>query len=264
VIAMKRLFLFLCIIGILISPVFAYVHEETAPAGQAVYVIQIYSEGGTTGSIELYQDNGDTITGSWSYSDWQWWQLPPKSDASITVGASTATTSFITGGDLITSFMAVYTNASVVKGSIGQTKFIANEEVFTTVDGYPVVKFKVTADKDVITTVRYIDYEDAAHDVNPETDTDLMEFLRGYWKMFSGIFIALVFWLKFLFVDNLTLVVVLYITGTMAYAINTSRNIFEFYKTWFRQQTAIFHFIADMFSKVISIITQILNIIIPF
>ena len=31
----------------------------------------------------------------------------------------------------------------------------------------------------------------------------------------------------------------------MAYAINTSRNIFAFYKTWFKQQRALFEFIVN-------------------
>ena len=73
----------------------------------------------------------------------------------------------------------------------------------------------------------------------------------------TSIFFSAAWWLKFLFVDNLMLTVSLYFSGTMAYAMLSTRNIFVFYKVWFRQQKAFFEFMVNMASGVVSIVAQI-------
>jgi len=72
-----------------------------------------------------------------------------------------------------------------------------------------------------------------------------------------AIFFGAAWWLKFLFVDHISLTVSLYLTGSMAYAMNTCRNIFIFYRVWFRQQRAMFEFIVGMASATISIAQNI-------
>ena len=75
------------------------------------------------------------------------------------------------------------------------------------------------------------------------------------------VFESLIYWLNLLFVENLILTASLYMAGSMAYAANTSRDIFTFYKTWFRQQKALFEFMAQGFATAFQIVTQTVQVI---
>jgi hypothetical protein len=261
---MRKLLFLLCVVALLVVPTMAYRYEATAPEGQAIYVIQIYSDGGTDGTIYMYQSNGDVTWGGWSYSEYTS-ELIPSRLATVSIGtyANTASTTYtnlaelVTNGELIVNFQPAYSNGSKIRASMGQTKLISDEEVSVSVKSYPIIKFLIVADKDVRPTVRYFSWADAMRDIKPASNDDIFALIKGYWDVAWGIFSTLGYWLKFLFWDHLTLTVVLYLTGSMAYYMNTSKDIFVFYTRWFRGLTGMFHFIANIYSVVISIITQI-------
>jgi hypothetical protein len=116
----------------------------------------------------------------------------------------------------------------------------------------------ITATQDLMVTSSAVK---ALSATDPSSDTDLVALLRAAIPMLLGVFMALLWWLKFLFVDNLILVVALYLTGSMAYTILTSRNIFKFYERWFKQQKALFEFISNGFNTTLQIITQVAAIV---
>jgi hypothetical protein len=88
-------------------------------------------------------------------------------------------------------------------------------------------------------------------------DGSILDLLWEQSSTLMAIFFGAAWWLKFLFVDHISLTVALYLTGSMAYAMNTCRDIFIFYRVWFRQQRALFEFIVNMASVTISIVAQI-------
>ncbi len=67
--------------------------------------------------------------------------------------------------------------------------------------------------------------------------------------------VSLFYWLKFFFVDNLVLTVALYLTVSMAYAANSARDIFDFYKRFFRFQRTFFEFILGLWNILVAIIS---------
>jgi hypothetical protein len=71
-----------------------------------------------------------------------------------------------------------------------------------------------------------------------------------------GFVVAIFVWIKFLFIDNLLLVVALWISVTMAYSAITSKgNIFNFYKKFFKYQKALLNFIVDLWNYLVQIIS---------
>lgn len=69
--------------------------------------------------------------------------------------------------------------------------------------------------------------------------------------------ISLMVWIKFLFIDNLLLVIALWIAVTMAYAAITSvGNIFGFYKKFFKLQRALLTLIMELWNYFIQIIAS--------
>lgn len=71
-----------------------------------------------------------------------------------------------------------------------------------------------------------------------------------------GFVVAIFVWIKFLFIDNLLLVVALYLAVSMAYSAASSRNIFQFYKKFFRFQRSMFDFMVQMWNYLIQIVAS--------
>jgi hypothetical protein len=71
-----------------------------------------------------------------------------------------------------------------------------------------------------------------------------------------GFTVAVFVWIKFLFIDNLLLVVALWISVTMAYSAMTSRgNVFKFYTKFLRYQKTLLNFIMELWNYFIQIIS---------
>ena len=61
-------------------------------------------------------------------------------------------------------------------------------------------------------------------------------------------------WIKFLFVDNLLMIVSIYLSINMAVAACTSRNIFQFFGRFINNQIKLFHFILGLWQILINIL----------
>lgn len=78
-------------------------------------------------------------------------------------------------------------------------------------------------------------------------------------------FIIGVFWiLKFFFIDNLLLIIALWISVSMAYSAISSPNIFGFYKKFFKTQRALIDFIFSLWSTLWSIINYLVQIFVKW
>jgi hypothetical protein len=72
--------------------------------------------------------------------------------------------------------------------------------------------------------------------------------------------IALFYWLKFFFWDNLGMTVALYISISMAYSANTSKDIFTFFRKFFSDQRKLFEFILSLWTTLVNLIAQFRSI----
>ena len=61
-------------------------------------------------------------------------------------------------------------------------------------------------------------------------------------------------WMYFLFVENIVMVIALYLAITMAYSASTAKNIFDFFKKFFGYQKKLYGFLIDMWNALIGLI----------
>jgi hypothetical protein len=237
------IFLFLCLI--LIVPAFAFDTVYTAPQGKALSIVNIVSDAGTTGTIELYQQNGDTTTGSWTYGEWEPFALPPSSSASVTVGSETASTRYVVPFMLWTSFRIFRpfdlntSTPTVIRGYIGQTEAIANEHADKVVKPYPIVGFRITADKEVVVHTQWVPLQIAsldanAQDINADWIKAIMDL--AYLVFWNAIpfMTSLGYWIRYFFITNLKMIVALFLAVPMAFAAKNSKgNPEKFFKQYF-------------------------------
>ena len=78
-------------------------------------------------------------------------------------------------------------------------------------------------------------------------------------------FIGSLFWLiKFFFIDNLLLILALWIGVTMAYSATTSRDIFGFYKKFFRLQKTLIEFIINLWNVLVQAVGTMVQIFVKW
>lgn len=72
-----------------------------------------------------------------------------------------------------------------------------------------------------------------------------------------GFVISIFVWIKFLFIDNLLLIVALYISVSMAYSAMMCRgDVFRFYRSFFKFQRSFLNFIIELWNYFIAIISS--------
>ena len=253
---MKKLILLLAVLCMLILPAMAYTTSYTAPADQAIWGIDFDAPYGSTGDVTLILEDGSEIEGSWSYTG----ALPIT--AELDLEGETSTYNYfvpipfplkigIWNGDNSTY-------GREIKLGYGQTK-AWNKVLTTSIPNSPTVGYTIDSSQAVTVKRELIDRGEAQARLSSGDPFkgSILDILWNQANTMMAIFFGAAWWLKFLFVDHISLTVSLYLTGSMAYAMNTCRNIFIFYRVWFRQQRAMFEFIVGMASATISIAQNI-------
>ena len=120
-----------------------------------------------------------------------------------------------------------------------------------------IYKFELTSTKPV--AVAY--YTNTRENVAKAAATTLLEVINEWVQLAISLAffvkdtaIALFFWLKFFFWDNLGMTVALYISISMAYAANTSKDIFRFIGKFFNDQKKLFEFVLSLWTTLVNII----------
>lgn len=89
----------------------------------------------------------------------------------------------------------------------------------------------------------------------PEIAAEIVTFAATIGWAVYDFAVAFFKWLKFFFVDNLGLTVVLYLSLSMAYAASKARDIFDFYKRFIGFQRAFYEFLIFLYNGLISLIS---------
>lgn len=102
--------------------------------------------------------------------------------------------------------------------------------------------------------------------VGESVTAGILEWLDRLWsyiEMIWSVFMTAIYWLKFIFIDNIVLTFALYLSGTMAYSALTAKNVFDFYKRFFGLQKTFFEFMISAFNTLIQMITSLINTLKP-
>lgn len=235
-----------------------------APEGKAIWSIDTKIPLGTTATFTITQSNNATTSGSISYQSTSF----TTNEATLILDGNSKTITYnvvpFTAAPL---FVDIWNADNSTKGTrllkmgYGQIDGYYNDFSTAEIEKYGITQFSLSANSQIEIDYELVTATEANARLTAGDEQTWIDAIQEYLPMLWGIFTGLMYWLKFLFVDNLVVTIVLYLTGTMAYAANTSRNIFLFYKTWFRQQTAMFNFIAHGFATTVSIITQVLSVV---
>lgn len=248
----------LIFIAAITPPVSAYGYDYTAPSGYCVWAINFDIPDDSTGTITMTQANGQTVTATWDRSGL------PVSHIASNIGSDSETFDLY---PLVTAYGSIWngentTKARQLKMGTGLVHGGWSRVIQTEIDPAVITSYHITSTKPISATQDLMTTTSAVKALSKTApDTDLIALLRALIPMAVTVFMSLLWWLKFLFVDNLVLVICLYLTGSMAYTILTSRTIFKFYERWFKQQKAMFEFVSNGFNTTIQIITQIAAIV---
>ena len=248
----------LFLIAATISPVSAYGYDYTAPSGYCVWAISFDIPDDSTGTITMTQANGQTVTATWDRSG------SPVSHIASNIGSDSETFDLY---PLVSAYGKIWNGENTsytrqLKFGTGLVSGGWSRVIQTEIDPAVITSYHITSTKQISATQDLMTTTSAVKALSKTApDTDLIALLRALIPVAVTVFMSLLWWLKFLFVDNLVLVICLYLTGSMAYTILTSRTIFKFYERWFKQQKAMFEFVSNGFNTTIQIITQIAAIV---
>lgn len=291
---------FLIVSGMIVSPVSAkYVHIELQPddetlainqttfndvtsmtferEDQAVHGFNIKQNIGTTTAIIINYANSSTVTGATSYT--MIWPL--YSNRSVTLNGVEDVQQFTDYWQMgQQTFVLTYaTNVSDTDGSYIESGFLLynptfltnNVEVFFPAGQYELIKsISITADNPVDVLVLSADASIVIHDKEATEIKDVFDPVGWYNTAltYSGYilgFVISLFWiLKFFFIDNILLVIALWIGVTMAYSAISTKNIFQFYTRFFRYQRALLDFIVSLWSTLVSVLHSMVNIFVKW
>ena len=252
-------------------------------SSRAISNIQFRAPKGTELNYTITYGTGGSLSGYITY-------LPGGIDVfgygegitTINIGSSTDSRSFVdTGlfrkweivgyareeddnGTAISTGYAIY-DVSLGVGNIGlQSGFIAYQSV---VNVQPIESISFNSNRPVLVEIGTSDRAEIQRGITKtykETFDEWMRLALYYSASIVG-FIASIFWiLKFFFIDNLLLVIALWISVSMVYSAITSPNIWGFYKKFFRTQKALLDFVIVLWTVLVSFLNYLVQIFVKW
>lgn len=249
---------FLLLFGMIASPVCAQLENFTAPDGKAIWAVSMRSPPESTGTIIVVLSNGDQHTGTFSYTG----DLLTK-QANIALDGDTSSTTYTLTGSVMPLYLLLWNADNQTSGvrklklGYGQVEGVWNDYAEADIEKLTIQKVFFNSDQIVDVDYELIDSSEALAILTSEREQSIIDFALEILPALLGFVISLLVWIKFLFVDNLLLVVALWIAVTMAYSAISSRgNIFVFYKKFFRYQRTLLDFIVQLWNYLIQIISS--------
>jgi hypothetical protein len=249
---------------------------DVSPDGKAFHKISVDLGTGTTVNFTLWYGSGQTVSGWMKYTNDGFFQQHSE----VSIGGDTSIYEY-TGVQEIGRIDVVgyarnystdtqYTSGFLVYDTVfGLTQFnaMAYYPVGGNVSDNVIYKFQITSDQPVSVTY----YSDTRSSVGSWANTtpgniisDWIGLAGQYAKSIYD-FVASIFWiLKFFFIDNLLLIIALWISVSMAYSAISSRDIFQFYKKFFKLQKALLDFIVGLWNTLVSIVYYMVQIFVKW
>jgi len=249
---------------------------DVSQQGKAFHKISVDVGTGTTVNFTLWYGNGTTVSGWMKYTNDGFFQQHSETaiggDVSVFdyVGVQEIGRIDVVGYARNYTDTANYTSGFIVYDTVfGLTQF--NAMAYYLVSGgisdNVIYKFQITSDLPVSVTY-YSDTRSSVGKWANQTPGGVVSDWITLALKYSGsvlAFIAGVFWiLKFFFIDNLLLIIALWISVSMAYSAITSPNIWGFYKKFFKTQKALVDFIISLWMTLWSIINYLVQIFVKW
>lgn len=229
------------------------IHFKVAMDHQVDYIIYTYQE----------QLPGSAST-SWNLSI-----LPPTTTTStITFSGETKTYSYLDTNPEFDYFLSGYakdttTNESgIIVYNAGYGSFDISLAIFHPVGSAPtnlIYRVDLVSDAPFDADITFAETNAVAESVSKnwlEIGLEWIAFAITIASSVFGFVTMLLGLIKFFFIDNLLLIIALWISVTMAISATQSRNIFQFYHKFFRYQRTLLDFIVQLWNYLIQIISS--------
>jgi hypothetical protein len=244
---MKRLLILFVCVALMIVPTFAQTETTTAPTGQVIWAVDMDVPIGTTGTFTATLQDGTTIDGIFSHTPASLTFIPIST--SVDLEGDTSTTTFYTPLNLKMSLWHGDTTNDTrqIKLGYGQYSGLWNDVVVADASRSAITSFTITADNTVTTVYEYRVAEDAAKDLAGYKNQSIIDFAWSvFWDALSFL-TDLFYWIKFFFIDNLALILALFLAVPMAFAAKNSRgNPERFMRQYFKTLRGFFEFIFQV------------------
>jgi len=257
------LVLMACIVPAMASDFGSGTIEVSAPDGHSIANLYIVSNEGTTGTIVFQHQNGMTTGAAWSYTtvaDLYGYSIVRR--GAIAIGSEFETRDYVTPGQLYTMFYQVPGVANITQnrfsGFMDQSKVSLWPTVEADGPASPVIKVTITSDAEIEYWYDYVDTSEQQGLLASSNDDwikKIMEFAYGsFWLVYDFV-TMLLYWLRFFFVDNLLLIIALFLSVPMAFAAKNSKgNPEKFFRQYFKSLRGFFEFMLSMWRMLIETI----------
>ena len=260
---MRAAIVIFCMTMILIAPALAESYSFTAPSDEAIWSMSMVAQSGAFGTFTETLSDGSTVSGSFSYAG-----FPPT--ATVGIGGDSANTLYVTGIAGAPLYMKIWngdntTDGRVIRMGYGQINGIWNNVVAANIPRSPTTSFSATYTGSVSFTPDTISYDKAQEQL--AENTDLLRSLKAWADWLLTIlpdaknFVEdLLYWIRFFFVDNLLMIVALFLAVPMAFAAKNSKgNPERFLRQYFKTLKGFFVFIMSVWTTLLSSINMILQ-----
>ena len=244
---------------VLVVPAVATDVSFTAPATQAISYIDVYAPVGSTGSIYVTQEDGNSTLFTWSYLPFT--NLIGGQGAVALTSTSGDSSSYIyqTSGNLHLQIQVWgLTPASPITPQIklasAQSGLLWNKIIAATTSRSPVLSYRVISDQSVTVSQTLEDYDKAVAAVSDleQSGINAVNYLISLVGSFVDFITQLFYWIKYFFVDNLAMIVALFLAVPMAFAAKNSRgNPEKFLRQYFKTLKGFFGFIVWLWTALI-------------
>lgn len=216
----------------------------------------------------LYYGTGNTVSGSASTA-WNTSLLPLQTTtSSITFNGETKTYSYLDTNPEFDYFLSGYARSNennetgLIVYNAGYGSFDNDLAVFMPVSNIAanlIYKVDLSCDVPFDADISYGSASEVAASVSKnvvEVGWEWINFALSMGGLLLGFVLSFLGFLKFFFIDNLLLVIALWLGVTMAYSAISTKNIFQFYQKFFRLQRALLDFIVQMWNYLVQIISS--------
>lgn len=264
---MKKL-LFVLLIALLVCPALAQTQTINAVSGQAIWAVYLEIPPGTTGTFTAVQTNGDYVGGTFAYTG----SYPMTMRA--TIGSDLAETTYYVPSLSGKVYFGIWngdnsTTGRILKAGYGQSNGIWNEVIQTEIERYPITSFTMSANNQVKVNPEYAAISDAESKLAAEstvvsTLAYWLDWLMGVLPDAMTFVSDLTYWIRFFFVDNLAMIVALFLAVPMAFAAKNARgNPEKFLRQYFRTLSGFFGFMIKVWQALIGSIGAIVKWFMP-
>jgi len=258
---MKKLTILFTIAILLIccAPASAQTISYDCPPGKAIYTMQMSGDVPTTATFELKRQDGTVTSGSWSYQPHEIYGVYTAGKVVISLDGDSDEEVYFTPAKIYINLypsrnLTDIAETRLIMGA-GQTGAINDISVQKYGITSPIIGFTINADSEISYSITEDSVTTVSQNLKSAGLDEIMDIIYSTVWLVIGFITSLIYWLKFFFVDNLLMIVALFLAVPMAFAAKNARgNPEKFLRQYFKTLKGFFEFMLSIWQRLIDTI----------